>query len=393
MKLSQNQSQSEPAWARFKEVRPQVRVTCSDPESVDCNTLSGKSISKELWQLSQLVGNPATKESVWMNACIGAGGKSLAPQHTLHSKFWLVFKTSAGAVFAMLTLLLNYSLSMFIAAQSAWVFRGVDVDSFLRTLTGGDGIGLLTALLAGICFWVALLVKHRPTREFVSGGSVVLMALTLVLGGTTLLGLGGGIVLSLLSIVIILGIGNIGNLCRQSLPTNFNAFKLAQSGIGMLMLPAFFMGWVLQLAITTTHQSTSYETGTESALGIFLGVFAFCLIGQGYAIARASKSTSRAACTLLAVCVQTPLLLGLCVATLVAVGATAGAHMDSAFSGLQMMYFDSQIAGAWKSLGADKALFLFTTTMVTLTLAVSGGYLGAAANSTRTSKGITKPQI
>ncbi len=393
MKLSQNQSQSEPAWARFKEVRPQVRVTCSDPESVDCKTLSGKSISKDLWQLSQLVGNPATKESVWMNACIGAGGKSLAPQHTLHSKFWLVFKTSAGAVFAMLTLLLNYSVSMLVAAQSAWVFRGVDLDSFLRTLTGGDYIGLLAALVACICFWVSLLVNHRPIREFVNGGSVSLIAFCLLFGGSTLLGVGGAIVLSLLSIAVVMGIGHIGNLCRQLLPVNFNAVKLAQSGIGILMLPAFFMVWMLQLAITSPHQSSSYGTGTESALGIFLGVFAFCLIGQGYAIARASKSTSRAACTLLAVCVQTPLLLGLCVATLVAVGATVGAHMDSAFSGLQMMYFDSQLVGAWKSLGADKAVFLLTTTMVTLTLAVTGGYLGAVTNSTRNSKGITKPQI
>ena len=78
MKLSRNQSQSEPVWARFKEARPQIKVTCSDDESVGCNTLSGKSVAKDLWQLSQLVGNPATKESVWMNACIGAGGKSLA---------------------------------------------------------------------------------------------------------------------------------------------------------------------------------------------------------------------------------------------------------------------------------------------------------------------------
>jgi hypothetical protein len=394
MKLSRNQSQSEPVWARFKEARPQIKVTCSDDESVGCNTLSGKSVAKDLWQLSQLVGNPATKESVWMNACIGAGGKSLAPQHTLHSKIWLVFKTSAGAVFAMLTLLLNYSLSMFVAAQSAWFFRGVDVDNFLRSLTGGDGMGLLIALLAGLCFWVSLLVEHGPTRMFVSSGSTLLVALALVFGGTTLIGIVGGVVLSLLCIALLLGIAHVGRLCRESLPANFNAAKLAQSGIGMLMLPAFFMAWVLQVAMADgTQHSSSYANGTESSLGIFLGVFAFCLIGQGFAMARASKSTSRAACAFLAVCVQTPLLFGLSIATLVAAGAAAGSNIDSAFPGLQMMFSDSQISSAWKILGADKASFLLLTTMITLTLAAIGGYLGAITNSTRSLNGTTKSHI
>jgi len=379
MKLfSNDESEAKPGCVRFKEAAPQVRLSC--PENSQGRN-DGKSVPKDLLQLSQLVGNPYTQEHVWMNACIGAGDRSLAPKHSVLFKAFSMFKTSLGTTYGMLTLTLNFVLGLFFAAQSACSMRGISVDDFVRPFSTIDGAGFLIALLAGSCFWAALLSKSRVLRLLTLVPSILLLSFALVFGTASFIGFGWALATAVLGITGVVGVWHAGLLCRESLPIRFNAAKLAQSSIGMLTVPAVLSAWILYQALTSPSHSSTYNNGTSWSLAILGSIFSYCLLAQGYAIARASKSASKAACAFLGVCVQAPLLLGLFYAASLSTIVATMANIDPNFSAsLQSTNFSSNF-DAWKVFGLERSMFMFAVTATTLGLAGLGGYLGACRNT------------
>ncbi len=378
MKLfSNSEFDAKPGCAQFKEAAPKIRLSCANDSSA---THDGKSVPKDLLQLSELVGNPNTAESVWMNACIGAGERSLAPKHGFTFKTLMFFKTSLGLSYAMLTLMLNFVLLLFVTAQAAYSLVGLSVDDFIRPFSHVDGAGLLVALMAGECFWASLVSKSAGLKGFHLIASMFVLSLTLIFGVSDTLGLGWALLTAGVSMLGVLGLWHGGTLCREALPESFSAAKVAQSGIGVLTLPAVMSAWVLYSAFTSTTHSTSYSNGTDSSLWVLGCIVGYCLLAQGYAIGRASKSASRAACAFLAVCVQAPLLLGLLYATSASAILTAMANFDPNFALLQSGV-TSAFVEVWKNVGLERTGFMLAVTLITAALAGAGGYLGAWTNS------------
>jgi hypothetical protein len=383
MKLSPNdESQSKFARPHFREVSPQVRLSCPESSS-DPYELSNKSVPKDLLHLSRLVGNPATEESVWMNACIGAGTRSLTPKHSILFRLSSFLKTGLGATFALLTVLLNFTIAISLTGQGAYFLRGISINDFFRAFPAVDGLGLLVALLAGLCFWSSLLCKSRKATNLVASisafgvSSVVLLAGYLDLLSNTLI--------AFLCFASVLVFAKIGTLCREALPSNFSAVKLAQSTIGILTVPAVFTVWLLSSATTSSHEYTRYGEGNLVSVSIFLALMAFCVVGQGYAMAKASKSSSRLACTFLAVCLQAPLVVGLVVSTCFAAVAAVAVTVDPNFTIHQQFLYQNYL-NIWKSIAGDKVLLLIGVSLLTVPMAAAGGYLGALANCVKRSK-------
>lgn len=393
MKLFSNEeSEAKPGCAQFKEAAPQVRLSCPDDTFV---WHDGKSVPKDLLQLSQLVGNPSTAESVWMNACIGAGSRSLAPKHGLIYKALMSFKTSLGMTCVILTLVLNFVLMLFIAGHFAYNLAGISVDDFIRPFAHIDGAGLVIALMAGVCFWGALLSKSSALKRFYLIVSMLGLAVTLVFGVSDFLGYGWALLTAAASMLGVFGLWHGGAMCREALPKNFSAAKVAQSGIGMLALPAILSAWILHSAFSSTTHTSSYDNGTGSTLWILCSIVGYGVLAQGYAIGRASKSKSKEACAFLGVCVQAPMLLGLVytvgLSSLVAALANFDPHFASIQSGVT-----SSFLGVWTSIGAERAAFMLAATTATFGLAAAGGYLGAWINSLapkQSSRVLNQPDI
>ncbi len=373
MKLfSHDELEAKPGCAQFKEAAPRVRLSC--PENTPFSH-DGKSVPKDLLQLSQLVGNPNTAEHVWMNACIGAGDRSLAPKHGFIFKALNSFKTSLGVTYGMLTIMFNFILVLSVAAQAAFLTIGLSIDDFIRPFSHLDGAGLLIALMAGVCFWVSLLSMSKALKWFYLVVSMLGLSLFLIFGTSELLGYGWAIVTAALSMAGVIGIWHSGAFCREALPKSFSVTKLAQSSLGVLTPPAVLSAWLLYMAVTATTHSTTYNNGSSSTMWILGSVFSYCLLAQGYAIARASKSASKSACAFLGVYVQAPLLMGLFYSASVSalIATTANLNLNS---GLRAnVYFDS-----WMNEGPERAIFMFAVTLLTLALAGAGGCLGAWRN-------------
>ncbi len=375
MKLFSNyESEAKAGCAQLKEATPQVRLSCSENTSYH----DGKSVPKDLFQLSQLVGNPNTAEHVWMNACIGAGDRSLAPKHGFIFKALSWLKTSLGVTYGMLTLTFNFVLVLFVAAQAAFTTVGMSIDDFIRPFSHLDGAGLLTALFAGVCFWVSLLSKSKALKWFSLIVSMLGLSLALVFGNSDFLGYGWATATAALSMAGVIGIWHSGKLCREALPKSFSVAKLAQSNLGVLALPAALSAWILYMAATATTHSTTYDNGSSSSMWILGSLFSYCLLAQGYALARSSKSASKTACAFLGVYLQAPLLLGLFYSASVSALIATIANLNVSFSSglLASVYLDS-----WKTAGPERAMFMFAATLLTLGLAGAGGYLGAWRNS------------
>ncbi|MBS1954248.1 MAG: hypothetical protein JST89_08680 [Cyanobacteria bacterium SZAS-4] len=378
MKLFSNEeSAAKPGCAQFKEAAPQVRLSCPDDNSI---LHDGKSVPKDLLQLSQLVGNPSTEESVWMNACIGAGNRSLAPKHGLVYKTLMSFKTSLGMTSIMLTLVLNFVLLLFIAGHSAFLSLGTTVDDFIRPFAQMDGAGLVIALMASTSFWGALLSKSSVLKWFYLIISMLGLSLTLVFGVSDFLSFGWALATAAISMLSVAGLWYGGALCREALPRSFSADKVVQSSFSMLALPASLSAWILYNAFSSTTHTSSYDNGNSTTLWVLCTIVGYGVLGQGYAIGRASKSASKAACAFLGVCVQAPMLLGLVYIVGVSVLVGARANFDANFVSVQSI-LNSSFLAAWANLGAQRAGFMLAATLMTFGLAGAGGYLGAWRNS------------
>jgi hypothetical protein len=279
--------------------------------------------------------------------------------------------------------LLNFTIAISLTGQGAWFLRGISINDFFRAFPAVDGLGLLVALLAGLCFWSSLLCKSRKATTLVATVSAFGVSSLVLLAGY--LDSLSNALIALLCFASVLVFANIGTLCREALPANFSAVKLTHSAIGILTVPAVFTVWLLNSAMTSSHEYTKYGEGNLVSVSIFLGLMAFCVVGQGYAMAKASKSSSRLACTFLAVCLQAPLVVGLAVSTCFAAVAAVAATVDPNFTiHYQFSYHD--FLNIWKSIAVDKVLLLVGAGLLTVPMAAAGGYLGALANCAKGSK-------
>ncbi len=313
-----------------------------------------------------------------MNACIGAGERSLAPKHGIIFRVLSGLKTGLGVTYGMLTLMFNFCLVLFVAAQAAYVTVGLNIDDFVRPFSHLDGAGLLASLFAGGCLWVSLLSKSKGFKLFSLSASIVVLSLALIFGISEYLGYGWAIATAVACVAGVISIWHSGTLCREALPKNFSAAKLAQSSLAMMTIPAALSAWILYKAVTETSHSSSYDNGSSASLWVLGSILSYCLVAQGYAIARASKSASKAACAFLGVYVQAPLLLGLfyCAGVSAVIATMTNLNLNLG-SGLQAYVFYD----LWKSAGPERTLFMFAATLFSLCLAGAGGYLGAWRNS------------
>jgi hypothetical protein len=222
--------------------------------------------------------------------------------------------------------------------------------------------------------------------------------------GSSLIGMPGGIVLAIFSVLTFLAVGWLGALCRETLPKTFDAGKLVRSLsslswmrlqggrlrsklLWLLSGPAVLMTWIIWMACTTPRNPAPYSPGSETALCMLLVLLAFCVITPGLAIARSSKSTSLAACGLLSVLVQTPLVAGIAAAGLIAFLATIGAQIDGSIGLLPSLFPNANtLDPTWQTAGGAKAFYLFVTAFLTLLLAWAGGVAGGALNRIQTGR-------
>jgi hypothetical protein len=371
MKLfSNDESMAESGCAQFKEAAPKVRLHCADEYS---KRHDGKSVPKDLLQLHSLVGNPNTQEHVWMNACVGAGARSLEPSHGLFYRLWSSLTAASGAACSVVALILYFCTGLFLVAQITFMATGISVDNFIRPFAPTDGMGLLVAVAASICFWASLLVRSNIARRFVLVPTTFLICFFVTIGTSTVMGAGLGIMTAILTTLAVIAVGQAGLQCRESLPTSFSAAKLASSGLLVLLVPASFSACLLYGAITQDSHPTTFSNGTSDGLIALSTIFLYCFLVHGYVVARATKSTSKAAGAFLSVLVQTPLLLGFLLMTV--------------FSG--MLTFVPDTSGItstgdialWRSFGLERFVLMLIGTLTACATACVGGWAGACRNS------------
>ena len=272
-------------------------------------------------------------------------------------------------------MLLNFAFALFVAAQLDSFLFGVDIDTFLATLGGGDGFGLLVSFFAAVAFWVSLLFDSKRTSSLLCAMAMVFTALSSIGLGTTFLGTTGGAVFALFAVPGIFGVGWLGRLARESLPKTFDAGKLVRSSIGVLSVPGGLMSMILWLAMYGPRQTGGYTPANGNTLLVLLVLLGYCVMAPALALARSSQSKSSEACGLLAVLVQAPLVLGILATSLTAGMATVGAN-------LHVISLDA----IWQSAGVAKTLILLGTGILTASLAVGAGMTGATINRLKVSR-------
>ncbi len=365
----------ESGCAQFKEAAPQIRLHCSDEQT---RRHDGKSVPKDLLQLHSLVGNPNSEEHVWMNACVGAGSRSLAPSHGIFYRIWSSITAYSGATCGVVAVVMNFCTGLFLFAQLSCMVTGVSVDDFMRPFASSDCMGLLVALASALCFWVSLLVRAKLPRLLVLVPTTFLICFFVTIGTSCLLGAGSGIIMAIMTTLAVIAIGHAGLQCRESLPASFSASKLASSGLLVLLVPACFSACLVYGAMTTETKTVTYSNGSSEGLVVLGIIFTYCFCVHGYVIARASKSASKAAGAFLSILVQTPLIFGFLLMTL--------------FSGLLAFSNDSSGINSvsdlalWKSFGMERFAVMLTGTLVACGLAGAGGWMGALRNSSLASR-------
>jgi len=362
-----------------------VSLHCSDDEKAQDKPHSIQHINnlpRDLRPLAQLVANPETKESVWLNACVAAGQKSLVSEPSRLNKLGSSMLAILGAVLAILVVFFNFIVATLFSSETASLFHGVDPNIFMRSLIDSHLTGVIMAIGASFVFWYSLLIANKKVRRSLVGLSSFLVGAALLLCSIDYLGVSLGIAVSTLGVAFTLFLATMASWCREALPKTFGPAKLAQSIIGTLLLPAALTSFSL-IAISSGdyHSTGAYSTPTFETSSIIAGVLFLTIFGQSLALSLGSKSSSRAACALLSTCTQAPLLLGL---SFTALGSLLKTITSSASSFLpaQTSTFSDSLYD-WSQYGADKVGFTLLAIGFSLLLALSGSYMGASINAWR----------
>ena len=346
-----------------------VTVQCSDEHQV----LHLKHLPKDLRPLAQVVANPHTKESVWMNACVAAGGKSLVAKPSWLKRAGSFIYTCSGASAALLVLMLNIMVATLFSSYAAFLINGVDANIFMRGLIDSHMTGVIVAIGSGFAFWYSLLIERLRFRRFLVSAAVTATTLLVMLTGFDYLGPTAALLVSTLAAGLTVFVSALGRWCREALPKTFSAASMAKSTLAMLFIPAVVNGLMLMAVISGEyHSSSSFSTPTLESAVFAAALLFYTIFGQCLALSVASRTSSRAATALLSTCVQTPLLLGL--------AFTALASLVRAF----ISSGDNFNANSWLHYGPDKALFTLLAIGLILGFTFGGSYLGAAINARRT---------
>jgi hypothetical protein len=361
------------------EPEPSVTVRCSDEHQV----LHLKHLPKDLRPLAQLVANPHTKESVWMNACVAAGDKPLVAKNSWLSRAGSVLHTFSGASAALLVLMFNIMTATLFSSYAAFLINGVDPNIFMRGLIESHMTGVIVAIGSGFAFWYSLLIQQRHLRRFLVSASVTTTTLFVLLTGFDYLGPVAALLVSALAGGLTLFVSAIAGWCREGLPKTFNAACMAKSTLAMLFIPALINGLMLMTVFSGEyHSSPSFSTPTVESAIFAAGILFYTVFGQCLALSVASRTSSRAATALLSTCVQAPLLLGL---GFTALASLVRAFISSVegFNGNCYFTIMAPPANSWFHYGPDKALFTVVAIALTLSFTLGGSYLGAAINARR----------
>lgn len=373
------------AWQVFCP-QPGVSLHCSDDEKAQEKPHSIqhiKNLPKDLRPLAQLVANPETKESVWLNACVAAGEKSLVSEPSKFNKLGCSMLTFLGATFAILVLFFNFLTATIFSSELAFLVHGVDPNMFMRNLIDSHLTGVIVAIGASFVFWYSLLIANKKVRRSLVGLSSLLVGGALMICSIDYLGAGLGIAVSALGVALTLFLSTIASWCREALPKSFSAARLAQSTIAMLLIPAALTSFML-IAIGSGdyHSPGPYSTPTSESSIVVAFVLFLTVFGQSLALSLGSKTSSRAACALLSTCTQAPLLLGLSFTALGSLLKTMSSGASN-FLPSQTVSPLTNSLNDWSVYGADKIGFTIIAMGFSLLLAVAGSYMGASINALR----------
>ncbi|MDP3508882.1 MAG: hypothetical protein Q8T09_12905 [Candidatus Melainabacteria bacterium] len=364
-------------WKGFRVPRPSVTLHCSEkPHSLR----HLQNLPKDLRPLAELVANPETKESVWLNACIAAGDKSLVAQPSFFGRANASFFAFTGALLAFLALMLNFITATLFSSEVAYLLHNVDANVFMRGLIDSHMTGVIVAIGAGLAFWYSLLIQNRCVRRILVGLSTFAIGGLILLTAVAYLTPVSGFLVTTLAVALTLGLSTIASYCREALPRSFTPADLATSAVGILGIPAALFALVLVSVVSGDyHSSGPYSTPTIDSAIVSAGMLFFAVFGQSFALSLASRTSSRAACTLLSTCVQAPLFLGLCFTVIATILKTfeATALVNSSTERFDLLASD------WLLYGWDKAGFTLVAILLALSMAILGSYAGATINAFR----------
>lgn len=368
------------AWKGFSQPQPSVTLHCSEvPHSIK----HLKNLPKDLRPLAELVANPETKESVWLNACVAAGDKSLVAKQSFLGRANASFFAITGALLAFLALMLNFIMATLFSSEAAYLLHSVDPNVFMRGLIDSHMTGVVVAIGAGLVFWYSLLIQNLSVRRTLVGLSTFAVGGLILLTALAYLSPVSGFLVTALAVALTLGLATIASYCREALPRSFTPTDLAKSAVGILGIPAALFGFVLVSVVSSDfHSSSPYSTPTIDSAVVVAGMLFFTVFGQSLALSLASRTSSRAACTLLATCVQAPLFLGL--------GFTAFASILKTLEAAAQVNASTKPFGPYEALpldwalyGWDKAGFTLVAILLAVSLALAGSWAGAAINARR----------
>ena len=380
MKATDQKLSTKFAWKGFSEPQPSVTLHCSEKPY---RVRHLKNLPKDLRPLAELVANPETKESVWLNACVAAGDKSLVAKQSILSKVCNSAYTLTGAIFAYHVLLLNILTATLFSSYAAFLVSGVDPNIFMRSLIESHMTGVLAAMGAGFVLWFSLLLPHLHLRRFFVSASITATALLILLSSIGYLGIGMALLISSLVVVLTVILSTISGYCREALPKSFSAANLAKSAVGVLFIPAALNALLLIAVYSGKYSSSeSFSTPTIDSAVFAAGILFFTIFGQSLALSLASRTSSRAACALLSTCVQLPLLLGLGFTVIASLLKSLMATMTD-FNSVDYFAVMTNTVDYWSKYGPDKAVFTAVAIVLALSFALLGGYLGAAINALR----------
>jgi hypothetical protein len=222
-------------WKGFRVPQPSVTLHCSEkPHSLR----HLQNLPKDLRPLAELVANPETKESVWLNACIAAGDKSLVAQPSFFGRANASFFAFTGALLAFLALMLNFITATLFSSEVAYLLHNVDANVFMRGLIDSHMTGVIVAIGAGLAFWYSLLIQNRCVRRILVGLSTFAIGGLILLTAVAYLTPVSGFLVTTLAVALTLGLSTIASYCREALPRSFTPADLATSAVGILGIPA-----------------------------------------------------------------------------------------------------------------------------------------------------------
>jgi hypothetical protein len=367
-----NQKQREKQRVKFvcsEEPDPPVDVS----KSVQPPTLAVKPAAHK--SLSDAIADPTTPESIWVPACLSFGDRPIVRPPSLLSKSWGAIVGMFAATCAVWFVLYSYYSCFGMATE------------ILKALNGGAGewgmeqgigfaSGLKIAFFTAMPFWALLLQGKWPQR--LSFLAMIWFFFATTIGAPGFPALAAGVVLFALFSLIGSQITSIGKWCNASIPKYLRQAKLlaATSPIIMFIAAMWMVFPILILALFIPTNLTAIHAITLAML----------VAWPSFTMARMTKSKSLSACSALGVILQTPLIAGLLVGTLIAAAGAALTTLPGGAAIIESLFPANQFGPLQQSFALTKTLVMFAMSLFVIFLSMAGGYCGAWLNGGRVGK-------